>query len=207
MSQRGFALFDALLAVILMAIAAAGSYTLVKSFRANSATQQLIRYATNITQSFIPFMDGSASSTVLQGDKLSQKFLFSMGVAEKDQTCTMINNVNYCYVNAGMYVNSNIAQGAKQSLMGFSRATDSNGVNYFIIAVQATASQVSQMLQNTSSIFSIYCPISPTPLRISSQEWCQLPATGSTIAYSLFLVFPKSGSPVNFNAPAPPAPI
>ena len=88
MRQRGFALFDVLLAVVLMAIAAAGSYTLVKSFRTNSSTQQLIRYSTTITQSFIPFLNSADITHVLKDNQLSSVFLKSIGIPDEDQQCS-----------------------------------------------------------------------------------------------------------------------
>lgn len=191
MRQRGFALFDALLAVVLMAIAAAGSYTLVKSFRANSSTQQFIRYSTNITQSFLPFLDGN-NSTVLSGEQLSTDFLNSIGIPAEDQKCSG----DYCYVNAEMYLDN----ATQSSVMGFgvkqTGSTSQPLANYFIIAVKAAGTQVNQVLQSASSMFSIYCPEGPS-VTLSGQSKCALQSSddieANAAGYSLFLVFPKSG--------------
>ena len=198
MRQRGFALFDVLLAVVLMAIAAAGSYTLVKSFRANSSTQQFIRYATTLTQNFTPFLDGHSAPSLLNGTQLSYDFLNAVDIPSEDRissgttTCPASTSTTktYCYVNSGMYL------AGKLSLMGFGSVQTGDSsqplADYFVIAVQATGSQVNQVLQSTSSLFSVYCAAGKVTLSAASK--CSLlgdSAKNST--YSLFLVFPKSG--------------
>ncbi len=198
--QRGFALFDALLALILMAIAAAASYTLVKSFRVNSSTQQLIRYSTNITQSFMPFLEGNSSSTVLSDSKLSSKFLTSIGIPSADQ---VESACSYCNVEAGMYV------GSGKSRMSFGSYMDPNQVlgSEFAIAVLATGAQVNQMLQSAASMFSIYCGVDRINLNtLVGKPNCTLQSQdAANTTYSLFLVFPKSdGSAPNINL-TPPA--
>lgn len=204
MRQRGFALFDVLLAVVLMAIAAAGSYTLVKSFRANSSTQQFIRYATTVTQGAIPFLDGNGASTLISDKQLSAVFLKSIGIPGEDQTPNdgTACSSDYCYVNSGMYLND----AADGSSMGFAvqPSDDQTGTNYFIIAVKATATQVNQVLQSASTMFSIYCPADSKAL--SGQPKCALLSkdTPSTSVYDLYLVFPKSGNTPPASTITPP---
>lgn len=196
MRQRGFALFDVLLAVVLMAIAAAGSYTLVKSFRANSSTQQFIRYSTTITQSFIPFLNGADITAVLNNNQLSTSFLKSIGIPDEDQGCSN----GFCNVDSGMYLDD------KKSQMAFGVQTnaDQTLANYFIIAVRATGVQVNQVLQSASSLFSVYCPVEGGSL--SGQSKCALVSkdTASTQSYNLYLVFPKSGDTPPTSSFTPP---
>lgn len=196
-SNRGFALFDVLLAVVLMTVAAAASYTLVKSFRVNSATQQFIRYATTITQSFAPFLDGSAATVsdgVMSSNQLSSSFLTSIGIPTTDQSP---DKCSYCYVDSGMYAND------EKSLMNFAVSTpdttDFTLANYFMIGVTANGAQVNQILQSTSSLFSIYCPTSGTALSNSVTSCDLKDKSDAATLYSLYLVFPKSGS----TAPTP----
>ncbi len=187
--QRGFALFDAMLAMVLLAIAAAASYTLVKSFRVNSSTQQLIRYATNITQSFMPFLEGNSPATVLDADKnqLASGFLTSIGIPKGDQ---MPSDCTICNVSTGMYVDG------KKSLMSFDSYVDLNQIlgSEFAIAVQATGAQVNQVLQSTASMFSIYCGVGLVNLNtFVGKANCALQTQdAANTTYSLFLVFPKS---------------
>lgn len=192
MRQRGFALFDVLLAVVLMTVAAGASYTLIKSFRVNSATQQMIRHATTITQGFMPFLDGGATSSVFNGDQLSQTFLTSISIPATDQICTS----GYCYVDSGMYT-----AGTTKNKINFAISTDSNYVasNYLIMGVKATGSQVNQILQSASSLFSVYCPASTVALSSSVTSCTLLGKDQSSTVYNLYLVFPKSGT----NAPNP----
>lgn len=193
--RRGFALFDVLLAVVLMMIAAGASYTLVKSFRANSSVQQLIRYSTNISQSFMPFIDGSDYSNVLSSTthQLSSDFLDSIGIPGEDQVTSAGEKCGgtSCYVDSGMY----LINGSVSRPMSFAVSTSDAGVSYFIIAVQASSAEVNQMLQSASSLFSIYCP-QGARIPLSGQSSCSLIAdttANSAMTYSLFLVFPKSG--------------
>lgn len=197
--QRGFALFDVLLAVVLMMVAAGASYTLVKSFRANSSVQQLIRYSTNIAQSFTPFIDGSDYSDVLNDShQLSTNFLDSIGIPSEDQVTSAgekcsSTSATSCYVDSGMY----LTNGSVSRPMSFAVQQDTTQTyaNYFIIAVQASSAEVNQMLQSASSLFSIYCPQGARET-LSGQSSCSLIAdttANSAATYSLFLVFPKSG--------------
>lgn len=203
MRQRGFALFEVLLAVVLMAIAAAGSYTLVKTFRANSSTQQVIRYTTNITQNFMPFLNGSSSSTVLTDDKLAKNFLTSTGISTNDLVC---EEGSYCYVKTNMPVTG--GGGAQESQMNFGVYIDPNYTlaNEFAIGLQATGTQVNQILQGASSLFSVYCAVGAGVHLNSIASNCALqPSDNAGVVYSLFLVFPKSeGAAPNINL-APPA--
>jgi len=186
---QGFALLEALLALVLVMIAAGASYTLVKSFRANSSIQQFIRYSTNITQSFMPFLDGGAYSTVLSDDKLSQSFLTSISIPSEDQIdCSS----SYCYVNSGMYLDGS----ETESNLSFGVQTDSAQQlgSYFIIAVNATGLQVNQILQTASTMFSVYCTENKGKNISSITSTCALqPSANNSTPYSLFLVFPKSG--------------
>lgn len=204
MRQRGFALFDVLLAVTLMAIAAAGSYTLVKSFRANSSTQQLLRYATTITQGATPFLNGSSSDTILHETQLSANFLKSIGIPEEDQVSNdgAKCSGDFCYVDSGMYLDKTTTS----SSMAFAvqADTDQTLTNYFIIAVKATSVQVNQVLQSASSLFSVYCPAGGAALQGQSQ--CKLlpKDTQTNAVYNLYLVFPKSGDTPPASAMTPP---
>lgn len=197
MQQRGFALFEVLLAVILMAIAAAGSYALVKSFRVNSATQQVVNYATTITQNFIPFLDGGSATTVLTAstDTLSSPFLSSIGIPATDQVTSSgaacAGATASCYVKSGMYVTS----GGK-SIMSFDSVTNStqNLASYFAIALQATGAQVNQILQSSSSLFSVYCAASGSALAAAGENCVLKSKDDANTTYSLFLVFPKTSA-------------
>ncbi len=197
--QRGFALFDAMLALVLLMIAAAASYTLVKSFRVNSSTQQLIRYSTNITQSFMPFLEGNSSSTVLSDSKLSASFLTSIGIPSADQ---VQSGCSYCNVEAGMYV------GSGKSRMSFGSYMDTTYVlgSEFAIAVLATGAQVNQMLQSAASMFSIYCGSGAGVTLNSLKATCSLLSKDeANTTYSLFLVFPKSDGEAPDITLTPPA--
>ncbi|MCD8525178.1 MAG: prepilin-type N-terminal cleavage/methylation domain-containing protein [Gammaproteobacteria bacterium] len=198
---QGFALLEALLALVLMMIAAGASYTLIKSFRANSSIQQFIRYSTNITQSFMPFVDGGAYSTVLSGNKLSQPFLTSISIPSEDQRdCSNA----YCYVSSGMYLDG----GSAESNLSFGVQMDSAQelASYFMIAVNATGLQVNQILQTASTMFSVYCAESQGANISSITTPCVLQSSANnSTPYSLFLVFPKSGDapPVGANLTPP----
>ncbi|MES2204446.1 MAG: hypothetical protein V4496_04410 [Pseudomonadota bacterium] len=205
MRQRGFALFDVLLAVVLMAIAAAGSYTLVKSFRASSSTQQFIRYATTITQGATPFVNGNSADTILNETyQLSAVFLKSIGIPGEDQISsgtTKCSTEDFCYVDSGMYQD----QATTSSLMSFDvqADTDQTSTSYFIVAVKATSTQVNQVLQSASSLFSVYCPVSGA---LSEQPRCTLLSkdTPASNTYNLYLVFPKSGDVAPASPVTPP---
>lgn len=204
MRQRGFALFDVLLAVTLMAIAAAGSYTLVKSFRENSSTQQFIRYATTITQGAAPFLNGNSADTILSATQLSANFLKSIGIPEEDQVSNDGTKCSgdFCYVDSGMYLNK--ASAGSAVAFDVQADTDQTLTNYFIIAVKATSGQVNQVLQSTSSLFSVYCPANGTELQ--GQSPCKLlpKDTPTSAVYNLYLVFPKSGDTPPASTMTPP---
>ena len=188
MRQRGFALFEVMLAVALMAIAAAGSYTLVKSFRASSTTQQFIRYSTMITQGYIPFLN-DATSKASQGDALSTSFLNAIGIPGSDQIAS--GTTNYSYVSSGM---PNAAGNSITMSFAVSYAATQDSVNYFSIkATGATSTEVKQVLQSASSLFSIYCPVSGSALKTVTSA-CTLSSAASGSAYDIWLVYPKSGS-------------
>jgi len=183
---RGFALFDALLAVILMTIAAAGSYTLIKSFRVNSATQQLIRYATTISQNYMPFLDEGTESSVLKDDALSASFLNAIGIPKEDQVASA--DADFYYVNSGMYVSD--AKSNMSFAINISDEEDGQKLaNNFLILVPATGAQVNQVLQSASSLFSIFCPATGA----AKSTACTLNDTPDAL-YDLWLVFPKVGS-------------
>lgn len=196
--RNGFALLEVLLAVILMMVAAAASYTLVKSFRTNSATQQFVHYATDITQSISPFL-GSGNSTILSGDKLSTSFLTSIGIpnenflsgSELNETSAAACSDEFCYVDSGMSVQN------KKSAMSFTIKIDKTYQlsNYFLIATLATGAQVNQVLQNAASLFSIYCVHgSDKTLPTGTLPCGLLPESQANETYALWLVFPKSGN-------------
>lgn len=195
MRQRGFALFDVLLAVVLMAIAAAGSYTLVKSFRSNSSTQQFIRYSTTITQSALPFLNGNNFSILsVDGAQLSASFLTSIGIPGEDQVSTGGSRCSsdFCYVDSGMYLDG----ASNASPIGFGATTTQGDLTmgkYFILAVKATNSQVNQVLQSASSLFSIYCASGSVALSNASKCALISKDAASDTINSLYLVFPKSG--------------
>lgn len=186
--KMGFALLEVLLAVILMAIAAGASYTLVKSFRTNAATQQFLRYATNITQNYIPFLESEAvggtsiTTPVYKSNRLSQTFLTSIGIPSEDMSCTS----SYCFVSSGMYSISTGTTASNQT-MQFNIGT-LNSTYYFVIGVKATGGQVNQVLQSASSLFSVF--YTDGGAMTPSSEI----TTEPTKEYNLYLVFPKSGS-------------
>lgn len=185
MRQRGFALFDVLLAVILMAIAAAGSYTLVKSFRSNSAVQQFIRYSTMIAQGYLPFLPDGASSAAITGNALTTSFLDAVGIPSEDQMAAEEYSGS-AYVNSGMFDNS-----GQELQMGFTiaPASETGPAQYFIIEVTgATGTEVTQVVENAASLFSVYCSEG------SSAEPCKLESRTGSQSYNLWLVFPKSGN-------------
>lgn len=201
--RQGFALFEVLLALVLMMIAAAASYTLVKSFRSNSSVQQFIRYSTNITQSFMPFVDGVAYDSTNGGplnsstNTLSTTFLKAIAIPAEDQVMAdgaVCTNTS-CYVNSGMY----LSDGEVQNAMSFAVQSDTTqlAASYFLIAVEATGLQVNQILQSASSLFSVYCPAGAAVGLDDKTTKCKLQSdaeiTTAGDVYSLFLVFPKSG--------------
>lgn len=203
--KGGFALFEVLLAVILMSVAAGASYTLVKSFRSNSSIQQFIRYSTNITQSFMPFLDGVNTDQVLGETSngsgyygLSSAFLDSISIPKEDR----VSMGSYYYVKSGMYFTT-----GNPSSMGFGIwVPDYNNQNnlyandpsYFIISVKATGSQVNQVLETASPTFSIFCPAGDDTGLTDKIRKCSLQSEAEIKAaqdkYALYLVFPKIGN-------------
>ena len=185
--KMGFALLEVLLAVILMAIAAGASYTLVKSFRTNAATQQFLRYATNITQNYIPFLESEAvggtsiATPVYKNNGLSQTFLTSIGIPSDDMSCAS----GYCFVSSGIYSASTGT--ASNQTMRFNIGTVSS-TYYFVIGVKASGGQVNQVLQSASSLFSVFYTDGTTASASSEIT------ADSAKDYHLYLVFPKSGS-------------
>ena len=187
----GFALLEVLLAVILMAIAAGASYTLVKSFRTNAATQQFLRYATNITQNYIPFLESEAvggtsiTNPVYSATthKLSQAFLTSIGMPSEDMSCAS----SYCVVTSGMYSASTSTGTASNQAMHFNIGT-LNSTYYFVIGVKTSGGQVNQVLQSASSLFSVFY----TEKEGGTASNSLITASNFAAQYNLYAVFPKT---------------
>lgn len=195
--RNGFAMFDVLLAVILMAVAAVGSYSLVKSFKSSSSVQQVTQYANTITQDFMPFLEGVSFDSVLDSAShgLSEDFLTSIGIPSEDNgDCSAVDGVNYCRVTTGLHV------GGVESEMEFSQYQDTAqvGASYFIIGFNATSKQANSLAQNLGVTYSVFCDNAGLS---SSSSACGLDAGGQEGDTSVFLVFPKSGStpPANVN--------
>ena len=179
--SRGFALLDVLLAVILLSIVTIGSYSLVKSFRSTSAMQKLVRYATTITENYMPFLEGSVSTDVLSDNKLSAEFLESINIPDVDLRPT---DCEYCYVKTGLQDSS----GADLK-MNFDTVTDTDtAANFFIIGftTSVTAGEKNQMLQSLGGVFSLYCP----------DAACTLTSEDDSHDYEVKMVFPKAGSTI-----------
>lgn len=176
----GFSLLEVLLAVILIMIVTFGSYALVKNFRSASATQQLVRYSTTIAENYMPFLDGSASTSVKSEDKLSRSFLESIHILSAD----LVNcDNNFCYVRSGLYVQG----GSDEIPMKFDVMSDSDTkVNFFVIILdQLTSKQKDQILQSSGSVFSLYC----------GQVRCLL-GSDTNFAGTIKMVFPKAEGPI-----------
>lgn len=183
---QAFALLDVILAVILLAIATAGSYALIKSFRSSSQVQQLTRYATNISQNYMPFLQGGTYSSVLSGDKLSSEFLLSIGIPADD----VVNcDSGYCYVNTGVYANG------KESVLNFKEVIDDSvtHANYFVQGLIATGAETNAITQGLSTAFSVFCVVSNGPLAADTQSCSLLSDDEKSGSYAVYLVFPKSG--------------
>jgi hypothetical protein len=192
--RNGFAMFDVLLAVILMAIAAVGSYSLVKSFKSSSSVQQVTQYANTITQNFMPFLEGVSYDSVLDPagtHKLSNDFLLSIGIPSEDlepnEACADSSVETYCTVNTGLHTS------AGESLMQFAQSQDASGTNvgadYFIVGLKATVKQANSLAQNLGTTYSVFCGTG----KLSGATPCGLDAGGATDTTSVFMVFPKSG--------------
>jgi hypothetical protein len=194
--RNGFAMFDVLLAVILMAIAAVGSYSLVKSFKSSSSVQQVTQYANTITQNFMPFLEGVSYDSVLDADSnmLSNDFLLSIGIPSEElspEACADSSSVSYCTVKTGLHTST------AESLMEFAQFQDASkvGASYFIIGFDATSKQANALAQNLGVTYSVFCDSAGLT---EDSSPCGLDAGGQSGDTSVFLVFPKSGS-------APPA--
>lgn len=171
--HHGFALLEVLLAVILIAIVTIGSYALVKSFRSASSVQQLTRYSTTIAQNYMPFLDGSASSDVMNGDKLSREFLQSIHIPSDDLTPGSCKD---CYVNSGLYIQG----GTTEIAMKFGVTTGTPPF-FYITLDSVTLDQKDQIVQSLGSVFSLYCP---TKRCVLGQD--------SSFAGTIKMVFPKA---------------
>lgn len=189
--KNGFAMFDVLLAVVLMAIAAVGSYSLVKSFKSSSSVQQVTQYANTITQNFMPFLEGVSFDSVLNQDShgLSEDFLSSIGIpSENYGTCSAANSVNYCTVDSGLHTSG--GESEMQFAQFQDQSTSNVGANYFIIGLATTANQANSLAQNLGATYSVFCGTGA----LANAAPCGLNAGGTEGATSVFLVFPKSGS-------------
>ena len=189
---QAFALLDVILAVVLLSIATIGSYSLVKSFRSSSQTQQLTRYATNISQNFMPFLEGGSFDSVLSddgtGDKLSKDFLLSIGIPAEDAVNC---DGDFCYVNSGIYANAN------ESVLNFMEVEDDSvtHANYFIQGLSVTGAETNAIIQGLSTVFSVYCvPAAGTALGTTTESCSLLEDSKAKDPYSVYLVFPKSGN-------------
>lgn len=178
--NRGFALLEVLLAVILIAIVTVGSYSLVKNFRSASATQQLVRYSTSIAENYMPFLDGSISSNVMSGDKLSREFLQSIHIPDDDLTPAGCED---CYVNSGLYIQG----GSTEIPMKFGVISNADTTaNFFLITLESVSlEQKDQLLQSLGPVFSLYCP----------DVSCVL-GTSASFAGTVKMVFPKAGETI-----------
>ena len=194
---RAFALLDVILAVILMCIATIASYSLIKSFRSSSQVQQLTRYATNIAQNFMPFLENGTYDSVLSssgtGNQLSNEFLLSIAIPAEDivDASGMACVSGYCYVNSGVYANS------KQSILNFMEVPhdSATGAAYFIQGLTATGAETNAITQSLSTIFSVFCVPGADAALGSPSGNCKLLADDqASSVYSVYLVFPKSGS-------------
>lgn len=193
---KAFALLDVILAVVLLGIATIGSYSLVKSFRSSSQIQQLTRYATNIAQNFMPFLEGGTSGSVLQDTgttKLDQDFLLSIGIPQDDlERCSNESGGMNCFVNSGLYYGD-----GKLALMNFAQVINDSvtGASYFLQALQATGSETNAIVQGLGGVFSVFCaPGEQVNINTISQQCALLSDDQSGETYSVFLVLPKSGS-------------
>ena len=183
---HAFALLDVLLAVILLAIVTAGGYALMKNFRSTSSMQQFTRYATTITENYMPFLDGSVDTEILSGTKLSKEFLESINIPEEDLNC---NSDDYCSVKTGLYYTSSQAV-----CMNFSQVRDSaTGGNFFLIGFSGTIAQKDQAMKSLGSMFSVFCKGNISQKIEDDAGLCNLSSSASTSGISVVLVFPKSG--------------
>lgn len=183
--NHGLALLEVLLAIILIAVITAGSYSLVKSMSVDAGMKKFTRYATVIAKSYQPFLDSSVVSTVFSKNTktLSRAFLQASYIPDSDLGCNGTSVDSTCVVFfdlPGKYTDNNY--------MKFDIAEDrTTGDQFFVIVVYdiVPADQKDQMLQSLGSDFSFYCPI----------KECQLGQGASYVK----LVYPKAGSTIPKN--------
>jgi type II secretory pathway pseudopilin PulG len=216
--QRGFALLDTLLAVILMAVAAYGTYMVAKGFQTSSSLQTLEQRAITIAQNYMPFLQDTSmsSSSVLyagsSNSRLSNDFLTSIGIP----STALVNSSQdssgaiFSYVNTGAYYapsssSSSSSTEPAQSFLSFAQEIDdpTTGSSYLAIGFDLTGTQLNQVIQDMSNTFSVYYGDSGsnlntlvTPGSTSSAPPVLTASSDNATVYSVFLLFPKmSGTP------------
>lgn len=184
--NNGFALLDVLLAVVLLAIAAYGTFKVAKSFHSASSVQQFEQYALNIAHSYTPYIADTDSSLIDDSNKMETDFLQSIAIPSEALVSPG---------DANTYLYSGIYKDSSQCQVEFQEANEDTGAGYLIMAVKTTGAQYNQLLQDLGGSFSVFRLSGGSKALTSSASQGLLNIdNNATNEYSVFLVYPKSGS-------------
>lgn len=158
-NQKGFALLEVLLAVILIITISIASYEMMNTYHDKANVQTAESDLINIAQTYAPLLNQSAitntGSSVFgsSGSYIAVSFLKSVPIPESRIT-TIVTQNGIQYAN----VATNLMTDGKQSRIGFeeSALTDDSSAHYFLMGMQVNYSQAVQLIQDLNNTFSIF---------------------------------------------------
>lgn len=158
-NQKGFALLDVLLAVVLIITISIASYEMINTYHDKANVQTAESDLINIAQNYAPLLNQSAitntGSSIFgsSGSYIAVSFLKSVPIPESRIT-TIVTQNGVDYAN----VATNLMTDGKQSRIGFEETslTDDSSSHYFLMGMQVNYSQAVQLIQDLNDTFSIF---------------------------------------------------
>lgn len=196
--QRGFALFEVFLAVIVLAILMAGGYAILGSYRDARLVQTVERDIMNISQTYSPMLnqtmvsDSSTSSII--GDKgiMLTDFLRSVPISAQRLDTP---DKPYSYLLSNLTINGTVSKVA----FAQSNITSDPATNYFIAGFKATNSQVNQIIQDLNTSMGVFVGTSEQSFKdVGDAAKALKTCVQNNCVYNVYLVSPVVSNSTNF---------
>lgn len=158
-NQKGFALLDVLLAVVLIVTIAVASYEMINTYHDKANVQTAESDLINIAQTYAPLLNQSTITNTggsvfgNSGSYIAVSFLKSVPIPNSRIT-SIVTQDGVDYAN----VATNLMTDGKQSRIGFEKSalTDDSSAHYFLMGMQVNYAQAVQLIQDLNDTFSIF---------------------------------------------------
>lgn len=206
MKERGFALMDVLLAVILCITLTGGIFALLRSYGDKTEIQTVENDIMRINQAYSPIVNQTAVVSAYplmcsSGSQISTWFLKSVPIQDsRIGAITYISGIAdspipYSYLLTDLNVNNkSTAVGFETFSTASSYVTNTSPkIQYFIAGLIVSYNQARQLIQDLNNTFSIFLGVADTNTTFSAATYVTgLPPapTNSNATYNIYFVSP-----------------